>query len=66
MAQALLGAVGGPSSPTWIGPYLTGRSCVAALKWNGTKVTFTLSIDPRTLVRPAEVWSWRIRRQKPT
>jgi hypothetical protein len=45
---------------------LTANSWGWPPRWNGTMVTLTFSIEPSTLVRPAEVWSCRTRRQKPT
>ena len=66
-ARATTPASSWPSNP--LNPLtglLTGNSCGRLPRWNGTMVTLTFSIEPRTLVRPAEVWSCRTRRQKPT
>jgi hypothetical protein len=62
MAEALAGLL----RPAPAQRPLTANSCGRLPRWNGTMVTLTFSIEPRTLVRPAEVWSCRTRRQKPT
>ena len=78
VTQPVLAVLGGASAPGHgrgpgrllrppppQGP-LTGTSWGWLPRWNGTMVTFTFSIEPSTRVRPAEVWSCRTRRQKPT